>query len=107
MSSQVRDLVGLVQRKKAAMGLFISLEAPKRDMRQEAAAAGFYHSDLWQRDYPKIHLHTVGEMLSGQGFDLPPRAGDYQPAQRVRRAQGRQAMLGQSESGGAAVSPQE
>ena len=80
------------------MGLFISLEPPTRDMRQEAASAGFYHSDLWQRDFAKIQLRTVGEMLSGNGFDLPPRPGDYQPAQRVRRSQGRQARLGEPES---------
>ena len=97
-SPQVRDLVGVVEREKAAMGLFISLEPPTRDMRQEAAAAGFYHSDLWARDFPKIQLRTVGEMLSGQGFELPPRPGDYQPAQRVRRPQGRQATL--DEAGG-------
>ena len=92
-SPQVRDLVGVVEREKAAMGLFISLEQATRDMRQEAAAAGFYHSDLWARDFAKIQLRTVGEMLSGQGFDLPPRPGDYQPAQRVRRPQGRQGAL--------------
>ena len=94
-SPQVRDLAGVVEREKAAIGLFISLEPPTRDMRQEAAAAGFYHSDLWARDFPKLQLRTVGEMLSGQGFDLPPRPGDYQPAQRVRRPQGRQARLGE------------
>ena len=97
-SPQVRDLVGVVEREKAAMGLFISLEPPTRDMRREASAAGFYHSDLWARDFPKIQLRTVGEMLTGQGFDLPPRPGDYQPAQRVRRPQGRQATL--EEAGG-------
>ena len=44
-----------------------------------------------------IQLATVGDMLSGQGFDLPPRPGDYQPAQRVRRSQGRQARLGEGD----------
>ncbi len=100
-SPQVRDLAGVVEREKAAMGLFISLEPPTRDMRQEAAAAGFYRSDLWQRDYAKIQLRTVGEMLSGQGFELPPRPADYQPAQRVRRPQGRQAALGEEGQGSA------
>ncbi len=94
-SPQVRDLVGVVEREQAALGLFISLEPPTRDMRQEAASGGLYHSDLWGRDFPKIQLRTVGEMLSGQGFELPPRPGDYQPAQRVRRPQGRQASLGE------------
>ena len=94
-SPQVRDLRGVVEREQAALGLFISLEPPTRDMRQEAAAAGFHRSDLWARDFPKIQLRTIGEMLSGQGFDLPPRPGDYQPAQRVRRPQGRQGALGE------------
>ena len=94
-SPQVRDLVGVVEREQAAMGLFISLEPPTRDMRQEAASAGFFHSDLWARGFPEIQLRTVGEMLSGNGFELPPRPADYQPAQRVRRPQGRQARLGE------------
>ena len=92
-SPQVRDLKGVVEREKAAMGLFISLEPPTRDMRAEAASGGFYHSELWQQDYPKIQLRTIDEMLSGQGFELPPRPAAYQPAQRVRRPQGRQGEM--------------
>ena len=92
-SPQVRDLKGVVEREKAAMGLFISLEPPTRDMRAEAASGGFYHSEIWQQDYPKIQLRTIDEMLSGQGFELPPRPAAYQPAQRVRRPQGRQGEM--------------
>ena len=93
-SPQVRDLKGVVEREGAALGLFISLEPPTRDMRQEAVSAGFYHSDLWGRDFPKIQLRTVGEMLTGDGFDLPPGLG-YPPAARARRPQGRQGALGE------------
>ena len=91
--SQVRDLIGVVEREKAAMGLFISLDPPTAPMRTEAAGSGFFRSDLWQRDYPKIQLRTIGEMLSGNTFDLPPRPAAYQPAQRVRQPQGRQTTL--------------
>ena len=90
---QVRDLKGVVEREKAAMGLFISLEEPTTPMRSEAASGGFFHSELWQREFPKIQLRTVSEMLDGKGFELPPRPAAYQPAQRVRRSQGRQASL--------------
>ena len=92
-SPQVRDLKGVVEREKAALGLFICLEGPTRDMRAEANSGGLFHSDLWQRDYPKIQLRTIEEMLSGNGFDLPPRPPAYQPAQRVRRPQGEQTPL--------------
>ena len=62
-------------------------------MRTEAASGGFFHSELWERDFPKIQLRTVAEMLAGQGFELPPTPSAYQPAQRVRRSQGRRAQM--------------
>ncbi len=92
-SPQIRVLRGVVEREKAALGLFISLETPTRDMRAEAAGAGFYHSELWQRDYPKIQLRTIDELLAGQGFDLPPRQPMYQPAPRARAGGGEQGAL--------------
>jgi len=92
-SPQIRDLKGVVEREKAAMGLFISLESPTRDMKTEAASGGFFHSDLWDRDYPKVQIRTIEEMLQGSGFDLPPRTSGYQPAQRVRRPQGQQTRM--------------
>ena len=90
---QVRDLKGVVEREKAAMGLFITLQPPTGPMNSEAASGGFYHSDLWQQDFPKIQLRTVSEMLEGRGFELPNRPASYQPAQRVRRPQGQQAPM--------------
>ena len=90
---QVRDLRGVVERENAALGLFISLEQPTQPMRREAAAGGVFHSDLWGRDFPRIQIRTIGEMLSGQEFDLPPRPADYQAAPRVHRAEGWQAPM--------------
>ena len=81
-SPQIRDLKGTVEREKAAMGLFITLEEPTGPMRTEAVSAGFYHSDIWQRDYPKIQLRTVSELLAGQDFELPSRLPSYEAAQR-------------------------
>ena len=92
-SPQLRDLKGVVEREKAALGLFISLEEPTRDMRSEAASGGFFHSDLWNQDYPRIQIRTVAQLLEGQSFELPPRQPMYQPAERVRRSEGRQGTL--------------
>ena len=91
----VRDLKGVVEREKAALGLFISLQEPTRNMREEEASGGFYHSDLWQRDFPKIQIRTIDQLLAGQGFDLPPRQPSYQPASRVRASEGEQPALGE------------
>ena len=92
-SPQIRDLAGVVERERAALGLFISLEAPTRDMLTEAAAGGFYHSDLWQRDFPKLQIRTISDLLAGRSFDLPPRQPAYQPAERARPAQGEQGSM--------------
>ena len=92
-SPHIRDLKGTVDREKAALGLFITLEEPTNAMRTEAVSAGYYRSEVWQRDYPKIQIRTVGELLSGLGFDLPYHPSMYQPAERVQRPTGEQGML--------------
>ena len=92
-SPLIRDLVGTVEREKAAMGLFITLEEPTRDMRTEAVSAGYYHSVLWQTDFPKIQIRTVGELLEGRAFEIPKHPQTYQPAQRIARPAGEQGRL--------------
>ena len=99
-SPLIRDLVGTVEREKAAIGLFITLEEPTRDMRTEAVSAGFYHSDLWQTDYPKIQIRTVGELLEGRGFEVPRNPQTYQASQRITRAEGEQPRLDEAAAGG-------
>ena len=98
-SPLIRDLVGTVEREKAAMGLFITLDEPTRDMRTEAVSAGFYHSDLWQTDFPKIQIRTVGELLEGRAFEVPRHPQTYQPAQRITRSEGEQGRLDQAAAG--------
>jgi DNA modification methylase len=67
--SHVRDLIGVLQREQAQMGVLISLNAPTQPMRQEAASAGFYTSP-WGR-HPKVQLLTVAELLEGKWIDMP------------------------------------
>jgi site-specific DNA-methyltransferase (adenine-specific) len=72
-SRDVRDLVGTLEREKAACGVFLTLEPPTRDMEKEAASAGFYHSPGWNRDYPRVQIITVRELLDGSKRpELPP-----------------------------------
>lgn len=85
-SGDIRDLVGTVEREQAAIGIFITLEEPSKPMVTEAVSAGYYHSALWQRDYPKIQLRTIGELLQGKGIDIPRQAeaGTFKQARRVQ-----------------------
>ncbi|MHB8606327.1 MAG: DNA methyltransferase [Thermoplasmatota archaeon] len=73
--SQLRDLVGVVQREKAAIGALISIEEPTKPMREEAASAGFYASaELGAKKYPRIQLLTIEDLLSGKNVECPPFA---------------------------------
>jgi DNA modification methylase len=72
--SHVRDLVGVLSREKAAIGVLISFQEPTKQMIREAASAGFYESP-W-RKHPRIQLLTVREILEGgKGVDYPDTAG--------------------------------
>jgi site-specific DNA-methyltransferase (adenine-specific) len=83
-SSQIRDLKGTIEREKAAIGLFITLEEPTRHMKEEAATAGFFHYGLLGRDYERIQIITIRELLEEHRRpELPPHAlPTYQQAER-------------------------
>jgi len=70
-SPHVRDLVGVIDREKAAIGVLISMQEPTREMRKEAASAGFYSSP-WGTTHPRVQLLTIAELLSGKSVDYPP-----------------------------------
>ena len=64
-SGDIRDLRGVLERDEAALGLFITLEKPTKEMQAEAAAAGLYHSPGWNRDYPRLQILTIADLLNG------------------------------------------
>jgi hypothetical protein len=68
--SHVRDLVGVLDREQAQLGVVISLHEPTSAMRQEAASAGFYKS-MWG-EHPRVQLLTVAELFAGKKIDMPP-----------------------------------
>jgi|LSQX01.3.fsa_nt_gb site-specific DNA-methyltransferase (adenine-specific) len=83
-ASMIRDLKGTLEREKAPLGLFITLEEPSRPMRQEAAEAGFWHSEVWNRDYPKIQILSIKDLLEdGKKADLP--AFVHEPFQKATK----------------------
>lgn len=71
-ASHIRDLKGVLEREKAAIGVLISMQEPTQPMETEAVTAGFYESQVWGRNYPKIQLLTVEELLNGKAIDMPP-----------------------------------
>jgi site-specific DNA-methyltransferase (adenine-specific) len=94
-SGDVRDLHGTVDREEAAIGVFVTLEEPTRDMLTEAATAGFYHSPVWNKDYPRLQILTIEALLAGKEIEMPPSAyGTFKQAEKVKKEDGKQGELG-------------
>jgi DNA modification methylase len=87
--AQVRDLRGVIEREKAAIGVLIAMEEPSQPMRAEAADAGFYHSPGWNKDFPRIQLLTIAELLDGRKIDRPPHSVTFKAAPKARSRDGK------------------
>ena len=62
--SEIRDLIGVLEREKAEIGVYISFAEPTKPMEREAAEAGFYTSSDGSR-YPRVQLLTVRDLIEG------------------------------------------
>ena len=90
----VRDLRGVVEREQAALGVLLTLNAPTKAMRTEAASAGFYASPWGQ--HPRVQILTVGELLAGKRLDAPPprqTSLTYKRAPKALKKAGEQARI--------------
>jgi hypothetical protein len=67
----VRDLRGVLDREKAAIGILISLQPATGPMETEAASAGFYEHKTNKQKYPRLQLRTVKELMEGKGIERP------------------------------------
>jgi site-specific DNA-methyltransferase (adenine-specific) len=92
-SRDIRDLVGTLDREKAAIGVFITLAASSRPITTEAAAAGVYTSPFWGRTYPRIQILTIGELLDGVKVNMPPAYGTFQQAPKEKPTETMQRSL--------------
>lgn len=82
-ANHVRDLRGIVEREKAAIGVLISLDEPTKPMRSEAASAGFYKAP-WGKDYARLQLLTIADLLSGKTVDFPRENVTFKKAPKAK-----------------------
>ncbi len=81
--NHIRDLKGVIEREKAAIGALVTLREPTKPMLTEAAAAGFYESRDLPGRYPRLQILTIGELLSGKKLEYPThRVETFAKAQR-------------------------
>lgn len=73
-SGDIRDLRGVVERENAAIGVFVTLEPPSRDMNKESVEAGFYRLPGWEQNFPKLQILTIEQLLAGAAIQMPASA---------------------------------
>lgn len=66
----VRDLIAVVEREKAAIGVLICLALPTRQMEREAAAAGLFEPEGLE-GVPRIQIITLAELFQGKRPRIP------------------------------------
>jgi len=90
-ASHIRDLKGVLEREKAHIGVYITLEEPTKPMKEEAASAGFYEPEHFPGNYyPKLQILTIQQLLDGKTVDYPRYApvATFKKAQRIHKANG-------------------
>ena len=92
----IATLKGDMEREKAEVGVFITLQPPTDPMRQEALSAGIYTPEHFpDQQHPRVQILTIEELLAGAGVSYP-RGGapaTFRQAPRRRRSQGQQTPL--------------
>jgi len=69
--SQIATLKSDMEREKAAVAAFITLEEPTGPMKKEAAEAGFYDPPGLLPPVPRVQILTIEELLAGRKLDYP------------------------------------
>ncbi|HEY9867532.1 MAG TPA: DNA methyltransferase [Candidatus Obscuribacterales bacterium] len=65
-SGDIRDLQGTLTLEKAAMGIFISLKEPTKEMIKTAKSAGIYQNKYMSQSYDIISIVTIQEIIEEQ-----------------------------------------
>lgn len=86
-ANHIRELRGIVEREKAAIGVLLTLERPTRAMVREAADGGFYTSPWNNKQHPRIQILMIEELLNGKEIDYPHTRANvtYKRADKFRR----------------------
>jgi len=84
-SGHIRDFRGTMERENVDLGIFVCLQDDTKDMRGEAASAGFVHSGFSGRPHPRLQILTIEDLFNGVRPDIPHGQTAHQQAPRIKR----------------------
>ncbi len=70
--AQIRDFCSVVDSNHAQMGVFITLAEPTKPMKSYAVSQGYYKPPIWDKQFPKIQIITIGDLLQNNKIERPP-----------------------------------
>jgi site-specific DNA-methyltransferase (adenine-specific) len=80
--SQIRDFLHVIEREKAASGIFITFEEPTKPMLQEAKNAGTVTIPLTKQSIDKLQIVTIQQILNGARANFPLAIDPLKKAER-------------------------
>lgn len=84
----IATLRGDMGREKAELAVLITLEDPSSHMEKEAKAAGQYHHEMMGRNYDRISIVTIQEIIEeGKRLDIPMSHEVLKAAERKAEAE--------------------
>lgn len=93
----IRDLSGTVNREEAVMGYFLTLYSMP-NLVKESKRYGTYTNNVMFKDYPKIQVISVEDILNGKTLDLPISIEVVKSAERKRAAENPPTIFDQNPS---------
>ncbi len=79
----IRELIAFVDRERAKIGIYVTLEAPTGPMVKEAAGAGIYEGLTGK--VPKIQIVTIEDLFAGKQPKVPLPERGLKAAAREER----------------------
>ncbi|HOR78192.1 MAG TPA: DNA methyltransferase [Anaerolineaceae bacterium] len=84
----IATIKGDMQREKAELATLITMDEPTRPMIEEAKTAGLYAHPIMERNYDRIRIVTVREIIEqGTRIDLPLSYDVVKPGKRADEGQ--------------------
>jgi SAM-dependent methyltransferase len=78
----VRELRGVIERERAAMGILVCLKEPTAEMKLEAQNAGPYRS--LGANFPRLQIITVADIFADKPLNIPGRLNPYERKKPAR-----------------------
>lgn len=93
-SGDIRDLQGTMTLQQAAIGIFITLKSPTKDMIQTAKTAGIYQSRFMSQSVDKIQIVTIQEIIEEKKrLDIRLMFEVLKSAEKQRETQSNQVQI--------------